>query len=301
MAEQTEGSGPSELELLKDRARLLGVEFSNNIGLATLRERVNAKINEVNGESDQTDQPTEGDQQGNFDDDIEEEETETEQAPPALIQTPAEALAPVAPPVAPIPPVTPTTATVNGFDAAAQVAKAKIAAPATAPVEGANQIKQIAPVADASVDPTSKAKVGSPLAPRVGRTPTLRQHLYNEQMKLVRLRIQNLDPKKADLNGEIITVANKHLGNIKIFVPYGEVTDDGWHVPFIIYKELARRRFLSIRTIKDPRTKQPVVKKGWAKEFALDILPPLTEGEIKSLAVAQAAAGSIDSGNNDLL
>lgn len=288
MSEQTEGSGPSELDLLKQRARLLGVEFSNNIGLETLRERVNAKIGEVNGdgaepaqatghESDQSipeqvDTAGEGTQQGdNFDDDIEEEQVE-EQAPPQ-----------------------------NAFDAAAQIAAAKVTAPPTTPITPTGEIKQVAPIVDNTPDLTASAKTGSPLAPRQGRTPTLRQHLYNEQMKLVRVRIQNLDPKKADLNGEIITVANKHLGNVKLFVPYGEVTDDGWHIPYIIYKELARRKFLSIRTVKDPRTKQPVVKKGWAKEFAIDILPPLTQKELNSLAVAQAAAGSIDSGNSDLL
>lgn len=289
MAEQTEGSGPSELELLKQRARLLGVEFSNNIGLDTLRERVNAKIGEVNGDAgpaqatgsegdeslpEQVDTAGDGDQQdANFDDDIEEEEEQIPATPP----------------------------TQNAFDAAAQIAAAKVTAPPTTPISGAFEIKPVAPIVDNTPDLAGSAKAGSPLAPRAGRTPTLRQHLYNEQMKLVRVRIQNLDPKKADLNGEIITIANKHLGNVKMFVPYGEVTDDGWHIPYIIYKELARRKFLSIRTVKDPRTKQPVVKKGWAKEFAIDILPPLTQKELNSLATAQAAAGSIDSGNSDLL
>ena len=37
---------PNELESLKRRATILGIPFSNNIGLETLRERVNAKLNE---------------------------------------------------------------------------------------------------------------------------------------------------------------------------------------------------------------------------------------------------------------
>jgi len=264
MAEQTEGSGPSELELLKQRARLLGVEFSNNIGIDTLRERVNAKIGEVNSgdtgseqSSDEADTASDGTQQNqNFDDDIEEEQAEGQ----ALIQ--------------------------NAFDAAAQIAATKVTAPATTPISPSGEIKRVTPIVGNTPDLTASAKTGSPLAPREGRTPTLRQHLYNEQMKLVRVRIQNLDPKKADLNGEVICIANKHLGNVKMYVPYGETTDDGWHIPYIIYKELARRKFLSIRTVKDPRTKQPVVKKGWAKEFAIDILPPLTQKELNQLAVA---------------
>lgn len=298
MSDQAEGSGPSELELLKGRARLLGVEFSNNIGVDTLRERVAAKMAELDGEDesnaggetapaeapaaesdktipeivdtsksedageggDEADLPVE-----DFDADIEEDEAEQGNQP-------------------------------NGFDAAAQIAAAKVTAPPS------TEIKPIPRLAgNAPVDPALNAKVGQPIAPKAGKKLTLRQHLYNEQMKLVRLRIQNLDPKKADLNGEVIAISNKYLGTVKVFVPYGEVTDDGWHIPYIIYKELERRRFLSIRTVKDPRTKQPVVKKGWAKEFALDILPPLSSKELAQLATAQAAAGSIDSGNSDLL
>lgn len=289
MTEQTEGSGPSELELLKQRARLIGVEFSNNIGVDTLRERVKAKMAELDGEEMQPATPpvSEGDEtlpetvdtaaEGGdapaFDDDIEEEEQEAEQQ-----------------------------AQPNAFDAAAQIAAAKVTAPPVTPIKGADEIiKPIQPLARASVDPSAGTKLGQATSTKAGRTPTLRQHLYNEQMKLVRVRIQNLDPKKADLNGEVIAVGNKHLGTVKMFVPYGEVTDDGWHLPYIIYKELERRRFLSIRTVKDPRTKQPVVKKGWAKEFAIEVLPPLTATELKQLATAQAAAGSIETGDSSLL
>lgn len=294
MSDQTEGSVPSEKELLMGRARMLGLTFSPNIGVDTLRDRVNAKMAELEASEGKTEggnpgQGTsasgsaEGDEQieevvdtsetedqGDFDDDIEEEEVERTEQDPA--------------------------AAPNGFDAAAQIAASKVTAPPS------TQLKPIQPLSGNIPEPTaSGSKLGQATSVKPGKTPTLRQHLYNEQMKLVRLRIQNLDPKKSDLNGEVIAVSNKYLGTVKVFVPFGEVTDDGWHVPYIIYKELERRRFLSIRTVKDPRTKQPVVKKGWAKEFALDILPPLTEKEIKQLAVAQAAAGSIDSGNSDLL
>lgn len=294
MTEQTEGSGPSELDLLKQRARLLGVEFSNNIGVDTLRERVKAKMAELDGEEetqpatppasegDETlpetvDTAAEGGDAPSFDDDIEEEEQADEGAEQGAAQP-------------------------NAFDAAAQIAAAKVTAPPVTPIKGADQIiNPVKPLARASVDPSAGTKLGQATSVKAGRTPTLRQHLYNEQMKLVRVRIQNLDPKKADLNGEVIAVGNKHLGTVKMFVPYGEVTDDGWHIPYIIYKELERRRFLSIRTVKDPRTKQPVVKKGWAKEFAIEVLPPLTATELKQLATAQAAAGSIESGDSSLL
>lgn len=124
------------------------------------------------------------------------------------------------------------------------------------------------------------------------RTPSLRQHMHDTQMKLVRLRITNLDPKKKDLHGEIITVANEYLGTVKKFVPYGEVTDDGFHVPYCIYRELDSRKFLNIRTVRNRKEGTTKVESNWAKEFALEVLPQLTREELNRLAAAQAAAGS---------
>ena len=123
---------------------------------------------------------------------------------------------------------------------------------------------------------------------------TLRQQLMAEQLRLVRLRITNLDPKKKDLPGEILTVGNEYIGTVRKFVPFGEVTDDGYHVPYILYKLLENRRFLHIRTVKDRRTGKERIETQWAKEFALEVLPPLTAEELKRLANAQAAAGSLD-------
>jgi len=299
MSNQNEDSGPSELELLKTRARMIGVEFSNNIGLDTLRQRVNDKLSELDDEESEEIKPAEA------------TPNESDESIPEVVDTalPENFNPDVTDPVEEntdpdFQPVDPfdedieeeeVAAQPNAFDAAAQVAQAKVTAPPS------NEIKRIKPLRGTVVEPSpGGAKLGQPTKSQ-GKTPTLRQHLYNEQMKLVRLRIQNLDPKKADLNGEVIAISNKYLGTVKMFVPYGEVTDDGWHVPYIIYKELERRRFLSIRTVKDPRTRQPVVKKGWAKEFALDILEPLSEAELRQLATAQAAAGSIDNNSNDLL
>ncbi len=289
MTEQTEGSGPSELELLKNRARLLGVEFSNNIGLQTLRERVNEKLSEIEDDSgpiipasasgsesdadipeiietfpaidpDPAFPPTTQSNGDPFDSDIEEEE-----ATNAAIQ-----------------------AEQNRLTIDAQITAAKVTAPPVTPIQ------PITPKIVNTPDPSISAKAGQATEAKPGKTLSLRQRLYNEQMKLVRLQITNLDPKKADLHGELLAVGNKFIGTVKMFVPYGEVTDDGWHVPYIIYKELERRKFLAIRTTKDRRTGQVKVSKSWAKEFSLTILPPLSEAELKRLAIAQAAAGSID-------
>ena len=187
-----------ELSLLKQRARMMGVQFSNNIGLESLKERIRAK---QEGESESNEQKSE-----------------------------------------------------------------------------------VAPLSDPAKS-----------APVAGKRKTLRQHLIEENMKLVRLRITNLDPKKKDLPGEVFTVANEHLGTVRKFVPYGEVTDNGYHVPYCIYKALKARKFLNIRTFKDRQNQNQIkVEQSWAQELALEVLPTLTPDEIKKLAAAQSAAGGLN-------
>lgn len=199
-----------ELALLKDRARAMGIEFSNNIGLDTLKERIRAKMEQV-----------------------------TEAAAEA---TPA----PFSPPIPPT--------------------------EATAP------------------PPADPSGTGSPPAKKL----TLRQYMINENMRLVRLRITCMDPKKRDLHGEFHTVANEYLGTVRKYIPYGEATDEGYHVPYCLYKHLRDKKFLNIRTIRDRRTGATRVESSWVREFALEILDPLTPEELQRLAIAQAAAGSLN-------
>ena len=119
----------------------------------------------------------------------------------------------------------------------------------------------------------------------------LRKMMQKEQMKLVRVRITNMDPKKKDLPGEIWTVSNEYLGNVRKMVPYGEQTDEGFHVPYCIFRLLQDKHFLLIRTVKDRTTGKERQESQWVKEFYLEVLPPLTEQELARLATAQAAAG----------
>lgn len=119
----------------------------------------------------------------------------------------------------------------------------------------------------------------------------LRKLMQREQMKLVRVRITNMDPKKKDLPGEIWTVSNEYLGNVRKMIPYGEQTDDGFHIPYCLFRQLQSKRFLHIRTVKDRVTGLERQEKQWVKEFSLDVLPDLTKEELARLAAAQAAAG----------
>lgn len=187
-----------ELAMLKQRAKIMGITFSNNIGLEALRQKIEAKMS---GDVDPDD----------------------------------------AAPAAPL------------------------------------------------VDPSA------PVVRTNGKTPTIRQHLMANEMKLVRLRIANLDPKKKDMPGDFFTVANEYLGTVTKYVPFGEATDDGYHVPHCIYKMLKAKKFLNIRTYTDKSNGNAIkVEQRWANEFALEVLPPLTAEELAKLAAAQAAAA----GNN---
>ena len=191
---------PSELDMLKSRAKLMGITFSNNIGLDALKTKIE----------------------------------EHKQASEAKTQTQAPAQTNEQQPE----------------------------------VQTENQKK--------------KAK-----------TFSLRSHLQKEKMKLVRLRITNLDPKKKDLPGEILTVGNEYLGTVRKFVPFGEATDNGYHVPYCLYELMRDRKFLSIKTRKGPKG-QTIVEQQMVREFALEILPPLTEAELARLSAAQLSAGGVE-------
>jgi hypothetical protein len=122
---------------------------------------------------------------------------------------------------------------------------------------------------------------------------TPNERLRREQMALVRCRITNLDPKKKDLPGEVFTVANRVLGTVRKFIPYGELTEDGYHIPVVLFNELKSRKFNHTRSHRDKVTKQTVVTTKWVQEFSLEVLPPLTQEELNRLATAQIAAGSV--------
>lgn len=201
---------PDELSMLKSRAKLMGISFSNNIGLDALREKVDAKIN---GEAA-----------------AEDAAEETSQATDASDDEPV---------------VT-----------------------ATKPPEKPNT---------------------EPPQTRM----SMRQEMIAEQMRLIRVRITNLDPKKKDLPGEIFTVANRFIGTVRKYIPYGEVTDNGYHIPFCIYTQLEERKFLNIKTRKG-KNGTPIIESQYVREFALEILPQLTADELAKLAASQAAAGGTE-------
>lgn len=111
--------------------------------------------------------------------------------------------------------------------------------------------------------------------------------LKREALKLVRVRITCMNPAKKEWEGEIITVANNAVGTVKRYVPFN--TEDGWHVEHILLEQLRERQCQIFVTEKDSRGNK--VRKGkLIREFAIEVLEPLTEEELRDLAQRQAMA-----------
>ena len=138
---------------------------------------------------------------------------------------------------------------------------------------------------------TSEEEAKDPAEPKQETIGEKRKRLKTEALKLVRIRLTCLNPAKKEWEGEIITVGNSLIGSVKKFVPFN--ADDGWHVPHVIYQQLKERQCQIFHTATDARGNK--VRKGkLIKEFAIEVLPPLTKEELDELARRQAMAKAID-------
>lgn len=258
---------PNELDMLKARARIMGITFSNAIKVEALRAKIKAKLDgDVEGE---TESETGKDEDGV--DQREENDTALDDEDPVDETFVA----------APVPPAAPKASslldqlkTMSASEKAQLLALLGGSVAPAAPVTGVMPVPQVAQAP--AISPSKKL--------------SMRDQLVAEQMALVRCRITNLDPKKADLPGEIFTVANEFIGTVKKYVPYGEVTDDGYHLPLCIYNQLIERTFVSIKTVKNKNGRGATTVTQDAREFSIDVLPQLTPDELARLANAQAAA-----------
>lgn len=114
-----------------------------------------------------------------------------------------------------------------------------------------------------------------------------------EQLKLIRVRISNMNPAKREVPGGIHTVANKHIGRVRKYIPYLG-NDNGYHIPQCLYEHLKNKVFTERMEIKDrtvPGGKRAVSRT--IREFALEVLPALTPDELKKLAAEQAAGNRV--------
>lgn len=126
-----------------------------------------------------------------------------------------------------------------------------------------------------------------------GRTPSLREYLKTEALKLVRVRISCMNPQLAKMGSVIITTGNEYTGTVRKVVFFGEKTENGYHIPQIILNVLQRRKFQQVVEERNHKG-HPVPRARWMKEFNIEILPPLTQKELNALKDRQLATNSID-------
>ena len=110
-------------------------------------------------------------------------------------------------------------------------------------------------------------------------------------MKLVRVVVTPNDPGMVNYPGLIFTVGMSGINNgrmIKKFVPFSN--EDGWHVPTIILRQIESAEMQKFKTVNRPNGEK-VLEPYLTKKFNVQILPDLTNAEIKRLADQQTTAG----------
>lgn len=150
--------------------------------------------------------------------------------------------------------------------------------------------------------PVAKAKTPeAPAAPVVPVGPSLlaqkaaadSQRLTKTQkaMALVRIIVVPNDPHLASHTGMIFTVGSSSVNNgrmVKKFVPFNN--EEGWHVPQIIVTQIQNAQMQKFRTVKMPNGEK-APQAYIAKKFNVQILDPLNQEEMDTLAAAQSSRG----------
>ena len=146
---------------------------------------------------------------------------------------------------------------------------------------------------DAAVRQANPAAFDEAVETSEGRTPSLREYLKTEALKLVRVRISCMNPQLAKMGSVIITTGNEYTGTVRKVVFFGEKTENGYHIPQVILNVLQRRKFQQV--VEERNHKGHLVPRArWMKEFNIEILPPLTQKELNALKDRQLATNSID-------
>jgi len=112
-----------------------------------------------------------------------------------------------------------------------------------------------------------------------------------EATRQVRVIVTCKDPAKQNWEGEIITVGNDVIGDIKKYVPFN--IEEGYHIPQIIYNMLKDRE-CTIFVNKKGKDGKYVQTAKIIKAHSVEVLPDLTQEELDALAAEQSARMAID-------
>jgi hypothetical protein len=190
-----------------------------------------------------------------------------------------------------------TTAPVTPLPASAAVAPVAAPAPAVKAVEPAPApaVVQEAPVENEIKSPVEVTKMPSladamlvkEVADAGPETEGQRKNrLRREAMALVRVRVSCMDPQKKNLKGELLCISNKNFGTVQRFIPFNRE----WHIEKVLYDGLMEKEYMVFDREKTGRAGIEVVTPRNVPAFNIQVLPPLTKGELKDLAQRQAMA-----------
>jgi hypothetical protein len=179
---------------------------------------------------------------------------------------------------------------------APQPAPATVAAPAPAvkAVEQAPAVVKEAPVENEIKSPVEVTKMPS-LADAMKEVPVdagpetegqKKNRLRREAMALVRVRVSCMDPQKKNLKGELLCVSNRNFGTVQRFIPFNRE----WHIEKVLYDAMMEKEYMVFDREKTGRAGIEVVTPRNVPAFNIQVLPPLTKGELKDLAQRQAMA-----------
>jgi len=112
-----------------------------------------------------------------------------------------------------------------------------------------------------------------------------------DALKLVRVIVTCKDPMKSNWEGEIISVANDVIGDIKKYVPFDVA--EGWHIPQMIINVLESKECTVFRQ-KRGKDGKNVSDTKQIKAYSIEYLEPLTTEEMNELARDQVARQAID-------
>ena len=121
-----------------------------------------------------------------------------------------------------------------------------------------------------------------------------REAIRAQALRLVRVKIQNLDPNDAAVTGAIISLQNKYTGKVSKLIPFGDESENGYHIPWMMYEHLKQWKFPLRKEVRGGRFGVKTYKTVMTNKFNVEILPPLSMTELTELKNLQRASQSID-------
>ena len=124
----------------------------------------------------------------------------------------------------------------------------------------------------------------------LSETPAMRKmRLVKKAKRLIRFRLTCMNEAKKKWPAEIFTVANSTVGTIKRAIPFNA---DSWHCEEMLLNMIQDRKFVTYFEVKGKKGRS-YKKTKLIKEFAIEILPPLTQKEIDDLIKRQGLADNL--------